>query len=227
MSNLNTISAFVGGTGRNQMPAISGDLSTATAAVIATDTTGTTATAVLGIPLQTAILGASNARAGNAAILGNANFNGGVPRGRTRPFFSSDDFEGVPFRVRVHGTATMGANAAQSLLISLTLGTSSTIGSNVVVGTTGAALATVAGGACTFSIVAELIWSSAIGNVAGRHSATISFVTPTRQVVSDVINTNATTAAAAATNLKFVVFATACNAASSSVQFKEFALELV
>lgn len=225
--NANTIVAYKGGTGRNQLAALTGDLSTATAAVLNTDTTGTTALATLVVPLQTAKLGATTPFNGNAAILGPAYFNYFLPRGRQAPYFDSDSFEGVPFRVRAHGVATMGANAAQSLLISLALGTSATIGSDVVVGTTGAALATVAGGACTFSIVAELIWSSAIGNVAGRHSATISFVTPTRQVVSDVINTNATTAAAAASNLSFVVFATAGNSASSTVQFKEFAIELV
>jgi hypothetical protein len=46
-------------------------------------------------------------------------------------------------------------------------------------------------------------------------------------VVSDVIQTNATAAAAAASNLAFTVFATAGNGAASSVQFTEFALEAV
>src|SRR6266436_6404968 len=181
--NSNTIAAFKGGTGRNQMPALSGDLSTATAAKINNDN-GTTSTALLVVPLQTAIIGASNPFFGSGALLGPAYGAFFTPDGGQSPFFSSTSFEGVPFRVRAHGTAVMGANAAQSLQINLVLGTSATIGSDVILGTTGAALATVAGGACSFSIVAELLWSigsGANGNVAGRHSATISFlVTPTR-----------------------------------------------
>jgi len=222
--NANTISAFVGGTGRNQMPVLSGDLSTATAATVNLDS-GSTAVAVLKLPTQTSIMGASNARFGNAAILGPSHFHYGLPRGAQNPFFSSTSFEGVPFRVRAHGVA------GQTLLISLCLGSSATIGSDVVLGTTGAALATVAGGAAFFSIVAELMWSTgsgANGNVAGRHSATISFLpTPTRQVVSDVIITNATAAAVAYTDIAFTVFATAGNAAATTVQFKEFTIELV
>jgi hypothetical protein len=126
----------------------------------------------------------------------------------------------------------MAANAGQTALVSLTLGTSGTIGSNVVIGTTGAALANVAGGALSFELVSEVIWtigSGANGNIASRHSAVISFLpTPTVQVVSDVIQTNATAAALLPTNLAFVAFFTCGNAAASTVvQPQEFALEVV
>jgi hypothetical protein len=126
----------------------------------------------------------------------------------------------------------MGNNGAQTLQINLTLGTSGTIGSNVIIGTTGAALACATGtGSCAWTLVSEVIWSlgsGANGNIASRHAATITYlVTPTIQVVSDVIQTNATAAALLPTNLAFVAFATCGNAAASTIQPTEFALETV
>jgi hypothetical protein len=156
-----------------------------------------------------------------------------MPRGSQAPYFNSSSFEGVPFRVRASGTITATADGSQSALISLCLGSSGTIGSNVIIGTTGAALVGVAGGTYTWFIAADCIWSigvAANGNLASQHSAVISFLpTPTRQVVSNVIQTNATAAAAAASNLVFTVFCTLGynNAASGTFTPQEFAIETI
>jgi len=231
--NANTILAFRSGTGRNQLKAQAIASTTATAAVLNTDD-AVGATAVLTVPQQSAILGAFNPLSPNenSSILGPAYGRlFGTPRGGQTPYFSSTSFEGVPFRVRVSGTGNAGANAAQSVLGSLTLGTSATIGSNVLIGTTGAALATVAGGAFMWTIVSEIIWSigsGANGKIASRHSATVSFlVTPTVQVVSDVIQSTVSAPALTAAALSFVPFITFGNAAASTVQVTEFALELI
>jgi len=229
--NANTILAFRAGTGRNQLADQVGDFTTATAAVI--NAGSTTATAVLRIPLQTPILGSFNPLSPNAnsAVLGPAYGRqyGRKVLGNQAPYFNSSSFDGVPFRVRVSGKATMGADVTQTLLIELALQTSATYNALNVVGNTGAAFATAAGGACKFSLVAECLWSSgngSNGNLAARHSATIGFAA-TEQVVSDIIQTNLALAAAAAANLTFVVFATSGHAASSTLHYDEFALELI
>lgn len=231
--NANTILAFRYGTGRNQLKSQSLATVTATAAVLNTDN-GAGATAVLTVPGQTAILGTFNPLAPevNGALLGPAYGRlFGAPRGNQVPYFTSTSFDGVPFRVRVSGVGSAGANAAQSVLASLTLGTSSTIGSNVVIATTGAALAAVAGGSFQFTIVSECLWSlgsGANGNLSSRHSATISFLpTPTIQVVSDVIQSTVAAPALTQSALSFVPFITFGNAAASTVQFTEFTLELI
>jgi len=231
--NANTILSFRAGTGRNQLKAQSLATVTATAAVLNTDD-AVGATAVLTVPAQTAKLGSFNPQSANAngAILGPAYGRlFGTPLGSQAPYFNSTSFDGIPFRVRITGTGVAGANAAQSVLASLTLGTSATIGSNVLIGTSGAALAAVAGGAFQFTIVAECLWSLGSGlngNLSSRHSATVSFLpTPTIQVVSDVIQSTVAAPAVAQTALSFVPFITFGNAAASTVQFTEFALELI
>lgn len=231
--NSNTILAYRAGTGRNQLKSQAIASTTATAAVINTDD-AVGATAVLRLPTQTAILGSFNPLQpeANAAILGPAYGRlFGAPRGNQVPYFTNTSFDGVPFRVRVTGTGVAGANAAQTILASLTLGTSATIGSNVLIATTGAALAAVAGGAFQFTIVAECLWSlgsGANGNLSSRHSSTISFLpTPTIQVVSDVIQSTVAAPALTQAALNFVPFITFGNAAASTVQFTEFSLELI
>lgn len=232
--NANTILAFRSGTGRNQLKSQSTALTTALAAVINTDD-AVGATAVLTVPSQTAKLGSFNPLSPNAnsAILGPAYGRlFGVPLGGQTPYFTSTSFDGVPFRVRVTGTGNVAAVALQTIQASLTIGTSATIGSNVLIGTTGAALAAVAGGNFQFTIVSECLWSlgsGANGNLSSRHSATISFLpTPTIQVVSDVIQSTVAAPALTQGALRFVPFVTIGVAqATTTIQFTEFALELI
>jgi hypothetical protein len=234
--NANTILAFRGGSGRNQIAPLpttgtAGNLATAAAARLYSDTTGTFNYAILAVPLQTAIIGSSNPLDinTNGAILGPAYGRMfGTPRGSQSPYFNSASFDGVPFRLRVSGVATMGANGAQSLLVNIIHGPATTIAGagNTTIASTGAALATVAGGAANFSIVAELLWDSTLGYISGRQSSVISFVTPSTQVQSDVVLA-AEPACASAALLQFQVFVTAGNGAASLVQIKEFALEAI
>lgn len=233
--NANTILAFRAGTGRNQLKSQTTASVTATAAVLNTDTSGTTATAVLAVPLQSAVIGGFNPLSANAndSILGPAYGRlFGAPLGNQSPYFNSDAFDGIPFRIRASGTAVgLAGGGGNTLLIQLCLGSSSTLGTNVVIANSGAGLAGAAGGAFAFSLVTECLWSigsGANGNLANRSSATISFLpTPTIQVVSDVIGTTAATPSLTEAALVFTVFAKWNDAAGGTTQFREFALELV
>jgi len=184
--------------------------------------------------LQSAVIGGFNPLSPNAnsSILGPAYGRlFGAPLGSQTPYFNSDAFDGVPFRVRASCTGVAGANGAQSVIIKLALGTSATIGSDVIIATSGAGLAAVAGGAFAATIVAECLWTigtGSNGNLSSRHSATITFLpTPTVQVVSDVIQTTTTAPALAESALSFVPFLVLGNGASSTIQWTEFALELI
>jgi hypothetical protein len=232
--NANTILAFRGGTGRNQIAPIvgtAGDITTATVARVYTDTLGTTSVAALAIPTQAAIIGSSNPLSinTNGAILGPAYGRlFGTPRGSQAPYFNTSSFDGVPFRLRVSGTITSAGVAGQTALIQLCLGSSATIGTNVIIASTGAALACVAAGSLNFGIVAEILWDSVLQKVTGRQSSVISFSAPTTQVQSDVVLANIATATAAnIAALTFTVFATMGQTAVTSVQVKEFALEAI
>lgn len=229
--NANTILAFRSGSGRNQMPDQTGDFTTATAALI--NTASGTTTAVLSVPLQTPILGSFTPSSPNAnsAVLGSHYGRQFRPRGSNAPYFNSDAFEGIPFRVRVSGTVATATVALQTLLIELSCQSTGTYAAGTVIASIGAPFACAVTGGVYFSIVAECLWSigsGSNGNLASRHSATIAKLpTPVLQVVSDVIQTNVTLPIATASLLNFVVFTTAAQTNTCTVHYNEFALELI
>jgi hypothetical protein len=229
--NANTILAFRAGTERNQLADQTGDFTTATAAVI--NAGSTTAVAVLRVPLQTPILGAFNPLSPNAnsAVLGSGYGRAYGRYGKQAPFFNSDAFDGIPFRVRVSGKAATATVALQTLLIELSLQATGTYAAGTVIASTGAPFACAVTGGVYFSIVAECLWTigtGSNGNLASRHSATIAKLpTPARQVVSDVIQTNVTMPCLTASALNFVVFATAAQVNTCTLHYDEFALELI
>lgn len=226
--NANTILGYRGGTLRNQIGSLALATTTETAFKLNTDD-GLGATAVLTVPSQTAILGSHNPLnpAANAAIQGPAYGRiFGSPHGVQKPFFTSDYFSGRPFQVRMSGVGNAGANAAQTVLADLTLGTSATVGSNVILATTGAALMTVAGGAFSFSIVADLLWDLTTQIVGGYFSAAIIYTSKAAsQVTAQAILTNFGTAIASSASLSFVPFIKFGNAAASTAQLTEFAID--
>lgn len=224
--NTNTVAGFFNGSARNQFPTQTVVTTTATAFQINADAGAVTG--VLAMPGQSQILGSQSPLdvAANPATS-----NGGFTRisyfGDSNPPYNSGVFDGRPFKVRLSGVGNAGANAAQSVLVSLTLGTSSTIGSNSVFATTGAALATVAGGAFKFLIEATCFWDSTTGFVSGLYHSAIDFTNKAgSQVVTEAQLLLYPTAAAVA-NLNFVGFLTLGNGASSTVTVKDFSIEQV
>lgn len=225
--NSNTIAAYSGGTKRNQIPAQV--VSTTTETVFLTTTDTGTAPAVLSIPGQTAIVGASNPLDPNAnpAITGAGGRQYGPPFGSDRPFFNSTSFDsGKPFKVRVQGTFTSGV-AANDLQIALYRGSSATVGSDNLIsaavntGTSGDF------GAVTGKFLAEYIltWDSTSGKLDGI--VNFGLIVPTG-VAGTVITTAVTTevSAAAVANLQFVASAkwNAANA-GNTVNVAEFSIE--
>lgn len=222
--NANTIVGIFDGSLRNQAPVQNFATTVETPLVVTTDTG--TATAFLVVPGQTGIVGSSTPLDSNAnpAILG-----GGLGReygqalGANRPYFNSASFNGVPFRVRISGVGTAGANAAQTVVINLYQGTSSTLASDKLIATTGAALATVAGGAFNFTVEATLLWDAASQILSGSQTADIAFGTVQQYTVPKAA-ANVVTGVTLA-NLSFLASAQFGNAAASTVQIQDFVIE--
>lgn len=227
MPNLSTIAGYSNiGTGRNVLQALAVSTTTETAFSVSTDTG--TAVAVVSIPLQTGVVGAANGLfpGSNGSVLvppyGAASQ---VPNNNSRPYFSSDFFDGRAFKVRVTGKFTSGV-ATNDLKIGLYLGTSATLGSDLAV----TSIATSAGnfGAVSgnFLLEALLVWDATSGKVGGILENGLINPSGVAGTVSTPIATTQV-AAAAASNLNFVASAkwNAANA-NNKVIVTEFAIDL-
>lgn len=167
--NINTITGFIGGTKRNQIPSQALAAVTETAISLNTDT-GTTS-ALLALPLQNAILGSTNGLGvnGNPAILvppfGPGN---NIPDGVNSPYFNSSSFDsGRPFTLRLFGTGSAAANAGNTLTVKIYQGTSATIGSDTAFVTAISALATASAANLRFDISVRCQWDSTSNTLTG------------------------------------------------------------
>ena len=217
--NSDTISAYFGGTGRNQIASQTLASVTETEFKVNTDD-AVGAIAVLGLPLQSAIVGSGNPLdvEVNAAHL--SGLGGGarpwVQAGR--PFFNSDSFEGRPFRVNISGVATPASDAGNSLLIKLYLGASK---AGTAIASTGAVPEASTVVARDFILQADLIWSAATGKLNGQFWFFVDGTSGT-QYTTWAAATEA--AAAAASNVQFCAAATWGNAVGGVVAVKEFSI---
>lgn len=227
MSNPSTVAGFGGvGTGRNLFPSQAIAATTETVLTIGTDA-GTTQCFVT-VPSATAILGAQSPmdRQANQAITSRSGREYGLPSGESNQGYNTNNLlNGRNFRVRLAGTGNAGANAAQSVIIALYQGTSTTLASDKQLATTGAALATVAGGAFSFYIDATLMWDNSTQLLIGGYSSSIAFGTAQQFTVQKAI-LNVPTAVTAA-GLSFLASITMGNAAASTVQLTEFNIDRV
>jgi hypothetical protein len=149
----------------------------------------------------------------------------GVPSGESNDQFNTSSWSGREFKVRLTGTGNAGANGAQSLVFNLYQGTSTTLGSNKLLGTTGAAFAAVAGGGFNFSIEATLLWDATSQILSGSYTSNIAFGSVSQFTIPTVVS-NVVTGVTAA-NLSFLATVTLGNAASSTVSVQEFVLDRV
>lgn len=228
MANLNTAVGFTNiGTGRNILQTLAVTTTTETAISVSTDTG--TAVAVVSVPLQTGVVGSANGLApgSNGSILVPPfGAFAQVPNNNSRPYFSSDFFDGRAFKVRIAGKFTSGV-AANDLKIGLYLGTSATLGSDSAVtsissGTSGN-FGAVSG---NFLLEALLVWDATSGKVGGILENGLINPSGVAGTVSTPVATTQV-AAAAASNLNFVASAkwNAANA-NNKVFVTEFALDL-
>lgn len=227
MANANTVGGFtLQGTTRNTWP--NQAIAATTETILQINTDGTATNFFLTPTLPTTIVGAQTpfSNAANASITGRSGMQGGLPNGWSNNGWNTNVLlPGREFVVRLVGTGNAGANAAQSVIINLYQGTSSTLASDKKIATTGAALATVAGGAYNFLVEAYLLWDNTSQILSGSYTSNIAFGTTsqftTTTVVSNVVS-GVTTA-----GLSFLGTVTMGNAAASTIQVSEFVIEQV
>jgi len=226
MSNASSVAGFVGaGTIRNTFPLQTVAATAETILKINTDTS--TSNFFLVAPSGGNVYGAQTSldpRA-NASITAFSGREYGLPSGETVDEFNSGSWIGHPFKVRVVGTGTAGHNAGQTVLFNLYCGTSATLGSDKIIGTTGSAYA-VAAGASNVSfdwmIEATLQWSAS-NLVSGWYTANVAGGT-TSQIVAPTVLPNLPAVTTTA-GLSFLATVTMGNAASSTVQITEFVID--
>jgi hypothetical protein len=226
MSNPSTVAGFVGsGTGRNLFPTQTVAATTETILKIGTD--AGSANLFFVVPTGGQIYGASSPldASANQSITSRSGRAYGVPSGVSNDQFSTETWNAHPFFLRMSGIGNAGANAAQSLIFNLYQGTSATLASDKAIATTGAALATVAGGAFAFEIEARLLWDPTSQILSGSYTSNIAFGTVSQFTTTTVI-TNVVTAVTAA-KLSFLGTVILGNAASSTVTLKEFSVSQI
>lgn len=225
MANVNTIQAFIGGTKRNQIPSLVLAATTETALPVNTDA-GTTS-ALLAVPLQTAILGSSNGMGpnGNAAILvppgGSIN---SIPDGINAPYFNSSSFDsGRPFTLRLCGIGSAVANAGNTLTIKIYQGTNTAIGSDTAFTTAISALATATAANLRFDISVRCQWDSTSNTLTGvlsgstLYNGTAALLTTATATVLTSLTTPST--------LSFLPSITWGNAVGGTINVSEWSLE--
>jgi len=227
MSNSNSVCGFTQyGTLRNQFPTQTVAATTETPFTLNTDT-GTTTCFVV-VPSGGQIYGANAGLDVNAnpSIIDRSPREYGLPSGDNNDQFSSNSWDGRPFKVRICGVGTAGHNAAQTLLFNLYQGTSSTLASDKIIGTTGAAFAiaqSTVNVSFNFMIEATLLWDATSQVLSGSYTGNIAGGT-TSQFVTTTVVPNVVTGVTAA-NLSFLASVTLGNAASSTVTIREFVVD--
>lgn len=220
MSNSSSVFGFSGsGTTRNSFPTQTVATTTATPLVINTDTG--TANYFLVLPTGGSIYGSTTGidPNGNAAIIDRSNYLWGLPSGESNDQFSSASWDGHPFKLKISGIGNAGANGAQTVQVNMYQGTSATLGSDSLIGSTGTGLAAVAGGAFNFVVEVNCIWDATSEILAGYYTGIVTFAA-TSQIVAPTKFTSVTSVTAA--NLSFVAGLTLGNGASSTITLREF-----
>lgn len=227
MSNANSIVGVTAqGSARNRWPSQALAATTETIFNIGTDAGSTQF--FLTPPSPTGIYGAQAAldEGSNPAITDRSGALYGLPSGESNQGYTTTALAaGRLFKIRLVGTGNAGANAAQSVIVKLYQGTSTTVSSNHALATTGSALATVAGGPFNFAIETTLLWDSTSQILSGYYNANIAFAT-TSQFTTDTVVTTVNGSITAAL-LSFCGTITMGNAAASTVQLSEFAFDRV
>jgi len=225
MSNASTVFGFTqSGTTRNTFPTQTIAATGPTQLTIGTD--GGTANYFLVLPTGGSVLGAQasldvNA---NASITRRSGRTYGLPSGDTNDQFSTSSWDGHPFKIRIAGIGNAGANGAQTVQVNLYQGTSTTIGSDNLIGTTGTGLAAVAGGAFSFLVEANCLWDNTSQILAGYYTSIVTFAA-TSQISAPTKFTSVTSVTTA--GLSFLAGLTLGNAASSTITLREFVADVV
>lgn len=217
--NADTIVAFFGGTGRNQIASQTLASVTETEFKVNTDD-ATGAIAVLALPLQTAKLGSGNPIDVEVNASQLSGLGGGVRPWMQagRPYFNSDSFEGRPFRVSISGVATPASDAGNTLNIILYMGATK---AGTAIAQTGAVPEASTVVARDFILQADLIWSASTGKLNGQFWFFLDGTSGTQYTTWAAATESAP---AAASDVKFCASATWGNAVGGVVSVKEFSI---
>lgn len=227
MSNFNSAAGVaLVGSGRNMFSAQTVASASETILQVNTDS-GTPVNFYLTAPSGGSIRGSRTGLDynGNPAVVQRGPYISGLPSGETNDEFNSSSWDGHLMKVRVVGIGNAGANAAQSVQINLYQGSSATVGSNTKVGTTGTALATVAGGAFNFYVEGTYMWDSVSQILSGSYTSNIAFAATSQFTTTTKVAASVTSVALA--GLVFNATVLLGNAASSTVTLKEFVVDRV
>lgn len=223
--NANTISGFIGGTKRGQIP--SQTLATVTETAIPINTDAGTTAVVIAVPLQTAVLGSSTSLGpnGNGAILvppGGAGY--AVPDAINAPYFNSASFDlSRPFNVRLIGIAASAVGSANGPTFKLYQGTSAS-----VLGGTAFASQAIASATATnirFYLNVACYWDSTSQVLAGVLSGNYTVAGVTTAIANTALTSVTTLATPAA--LSFVPSVTWGNAVGGTLTLAEISIEQV
>jgi hypothetical protein len=245
MANANTVSGVTqSGTGRNQFPVQTIAATAETILKIGTDS-GTNVNYFLTVPgaiaaatSTTSLSGALGAATGldvnaNQAITEISAREYGLPSGEVTDQFSSSSWDGRPFKVRICGIGTAGHNAAQTLVFNLYQGISATLGSDNLVGTTLVAATPFpiaqSSSNVSYNFLIEFtgLWDATSKILSGSYLSNIgSASTYGSQFVTSTV-TPTVVSSLASSGLSFLATITMGNAASSTVQVREFVLDKV
>jgi hypothetical protein len=227
MSNANTcLGGYAGnGTTKNLFP-VTQAVATATETALVINTNTGTATALVTVPSGGKILGSSTPFSINAndAILGRSGREYGQPNGETNDQFSSASWDGVQFRIRLSGVASLGAT--QTAIFYLYNGAATVVGtSGNRIALTGAAYPS--GGTSTtpsnFVIEFTGLWDPTSQVLSGCYTSNIANGT-TSQFTTTTVITNVQTSVTAA-GLTFCAGIKLANATASTVSVREFLVE--
>ena len=227
MSNTNSLAGFSGsGTIRNQFPVQTVATATETALVVNTDTS--TVTALITVPTGGQIYGATASLDGNAnpAITDRSQYMYGLPSGESNDQFNSGSFTAKAFKVRLSGTASLGAT--QTAIFYLYNGAATVVGTaGNRVASTGAAFPS--GGTSTtpsnFWLEFTGIWDPTLQTLSGFYTANVANGS-TSQFTTTTVITNVQTSVTAA-GLTFCAGVKLANTTSSTIQVQEFVIDRV
>ena len=238
MANSNTIPGGYAGWGtlRNQFPVQTVATATETALVVNTD--AGTATALVTVPTgvtaatsSTSVSGVLGAQAAfdanaNASITRRSGREYGNPSGVSNDQFSSNSFNALGFKIRLSGYASLGAT--QTAIVYLYNGAATVVGtSGNRVGLTGSAYP--GGGTSTtpsnFLLEFNGLWDPTSQILSGWYTANIANGS-TSQFTAPTVITNVQTSVTAA-GLTFCAGLKLANTTSSTIQLREFVVEVI
>ena len=182
--NSNTIAGIQGGTGRNQLLALTALATAQTIFTMGTDA-GTGVSAFLQIPSQTNVQGNFAPFGPNVnAALTDSGFNVTNSSALPSPQFNSASFDGRPFRVRVSGKCVAGSSS-NTITVSIVQNTTAVLAAGNTVASMAVGGAALAAGNYNFNLEALCLWDSTSQKLVG---------VPGGEVAGTVVTNTATTA---------------------------------